>query len=1086
MLLEGALVRELIGFKHLSWDDLASWVSASGIVNTIEGFQGQVAQIVLVSLTRPAQSRLSHSGESNQAVSMLSRASQLLAVFGDWHEAVQTQSTTSPLISSLARWACNKGVHYEVSKAGELLPYLSDRPLSRIATVGDTNWEGIQLLHQPSFSATTVYQPPTTYHSHGSKPVDVSHSEVPAVVSRGNEDGQLVSNDAGYTLTPEDQSNLSMFKAVLRHRVGHRAPIVKLRKVFSSDHPLGTTESLLAYLRKLDDNGQLKGFSLKYIEDWWFLSLTSADATKALADVALKEPRKDSITALLKVIIQNSRTHSIPCNQLEELFPKPFRLFSLESPLHKYVKLLPDIVVHIEDGGRRMLSLAQGVVAARAKALPEPQNVEKSRDRHVQLPSSVPTSTTLNLRVPPPLEHSTISLKSIPVVVSSASTTLVGSIPNDGDTPLLTEQSVVDVTTTILGYRGSGTIGLHELASGLAARQPLYRLESLLSIFRRRQGFSLKRIGKDWYLTLAPPGADSSHIKVDLSGPAYHTGHIKSEELVAVAAMVKSILMQCSGRELPAGNFGNLFPGRDRLFCENLKLSSYLENLPGCSVRRVGDVKILSLAPAAVRSADTTLLAASSSRRYSKLDTLSRPQSPVIALTQPVIKNPAPPVIDSRHILTGDPSYVLMPQDEVAIQLLKIVLMHRMSGSITLEELGSGLARTKLFFGGAKYLLDYTRKLPGFALLKEGDNWYLSLAPSDASSCRNEVSIDAVPALPNEIESATALFKLILEQSPNQTIDIDLLDSLFPLHNRRFAKECRLYEYIQKLPVFQLSKQRGKQILSLTLPEVCTADEAPPAVDLPSFASEPSAQGNIITDNGSLTSLLTAVSHEQPQSNQPVEQAPQSSTAVIECLTGDPSYTLTAEDVDNARLIESFLRKRKSGSVSVELLEHMFPDDDRVFAQGLNLVDYFRLLPGFVLCLVGETMSLTLAPPATETVHPTTKPATTHVVALCREPTRALAKYYHSISAIIPYRLPVYGIAKRTLYTTAKYIAVQYVPLIAWYASTGASCSLPLTGILGRNDVWSKVSLSNLVRPPAVPSLVPVRGLLKVLRRGLR
>ena len=1078
--LEAALVHELAAFRSISQEDLTSWVSSAGLVSNVGGFQGQVAEIVLVLLAGPTHSHSSHVSERNRAMIMLSSASQLLVILGDWCNAVGTQSASAPLISTLARWACDKGVLYDVSEVGELLPCLSDRSPSKMAKPGDANWDEIRLLHQPSFSATTVYQPPSPYHSHGSKPVDVPHSEVPAVVSRGNEDGQLVSNDAGYTLTPEDQSNLSMLKAVLRYRVGHRAPVVKLRKTFSSDHPLGTTESLLAYLSKLDDNRQLKGFSLKYIDEWWFLSLVSADA-------ALTEPSKESVATMFKAIIHNRNTYVASFDALESLFPKPFRLFSPDLRLHKYAEQLPELVVR-KVGGRRMLSLAPEVAVADTKpTLPAPQHVEKSRDRHVQLPSSVPTSTTLNPRVPPPFEHSTRSLKSIPVVVPSATATSVGnrSIPNDGVTPRLTEDLVVSTITTILSYRRSGAITLHEVASGLASRQPLYRRESLLNIFRDRPGFSLKQIGEDMYLSLDPSGADSTDTKVS---SAYHPRHTQSEELIEVAAMLTSILKQCSGAEICIDHLGSLFSSRERLFGKNLSLTEYLQQLSGFALKRNGDKWFISLGPAENGATSLPKSPNVSEERPPRLTTWHRSQSPLTALahTQPAITSPAP---GSMLVLTGDASYVLTPQDETAVHFFKMILGHRLSGSITLEELGSGLARTR-FFGGASYLLDYIRKLPGFALCKEGDDWCLFLAPSDETSHSNDLSIDAASTLSKEAEaeSATALFKLYLKQCINQTSGLDVVDSMFPQHNRRFGKESSLYEYFQKLPEFQLSTQRGKQILSLTLPEVGTAEELHSAVDLLStVASSPSVHGNIIADNDSLASVLTDISHDQSQNNQPIEQVlPTSSTAVSDYLTGDPNYTLTAEDVDTMRLIDSFLRKRRSGSVSVELLEHMFPDDDRVFAQGLNLVDYFRLLPGFVFCQVGETMSLTLAPPATETVHPTTKPATTHVVALCREHTRDLAKYYHSISAIIPYRLPVYGIARRTLYTASKYIAVQSMPLIARYTSTGASSSLPLTGILARNDVGCKASLSTLVRPPAVPSLVPVRGLLKVLRRGLR
>ena len=920
--------------------------------------------------------------ERSKTIVMLSKASQLLAIFGNWYRAVYSynHSTTAPLLSSLARWACDEGVLYEVSEPGELLPYVPERVTSKLVKVPNALGIG---QHDEQLTNTPVWP----------------HSDV---VSGIDVDDYIIQSSI---LTPDDE-NLGLFRSILLYWVGHRAPVSCITKAFSNDHILGTAASLLAYLRTLDASGQLNGLTLDCIGRTWYLSLAfvNADSCPGMEHVAYpQEPDKNTIAALFKSIIQNSGTHMITFNRLEIIFSKTHRLFSRGTSLLKYVRFMPGFEIS-ERGPQWVLLLASDASAV---------NVHTGVSASSHAVKSVCNGAT--------------QLPSSSVTLTSAATS---PIPGSG-TPELAEELVASLVTLIISYRRSGVVGVHELASGLASRQPLYRQESLLRIFCDRPGFSLKQVGENRYISLVLSGADSIDSSVTY---AYKAGRTPSEELVVVAGMFKFILEQCSGGTIVTSTLSQLFPKHDRLFGKDIlsPQKCQLQQLPGLTARKVGSKYVLALVSPTVETGLTSLPdSLTVAEEMTKLKTWRRSQSssPVLPLTQLIAPTVSTALVDdSTLVLTGDPSYVLTAQDETAVQLFRAILAHRKSHTSTLRELGWGLARSE-FFGGAVDLLGYIRKLPGFALFKEGDNWCLVLAPSDATSSNNE-STYVTPTLSNQVESVTALFKLYLRQCPDQVTPIDVLGLMFPRRDRLFGENLPLSSYLQQLPEFQLTKKGDKHILSVALersaagkisvdtpsgldeklskPKVWTRPVSPSALvaDKPlifpvkqpaSLVLVPelalvSPQDKVKQPGKAVLSQVPSVEatapsvHEVPNVSDmkppkiktwrrsqfsspvfPLTQliAPTVSTALVDdstlVLTGDPSYVLTAQDETAVQLFRAILAHRKNHMITLDELGKGL-EGSMLYGGAVFLHDYTRKLPGFAHALVGDNWCLVLAP----------------------------------------------------------------------------------------------------------------------------
>ena len=799
-------------------------------------------------------------------------------------------------------------------------------------------------------------------------------------------------------LTPDDESNLSLFRSILLFIVDRRAPVRCITKAFSNDHILGTAASLLAYLRNLDASGQLNGLTLDCIGRTWYLSLASfnADSSPGMAHAAYpQEPDKNTIAALFKSIIQNSGTHMITFNRLEIIFSKTHRLFSRGTSLLKYARLMPGFEIS-ESGLEWVLLLASDASAVNMHTgVSVSSHARSVCNGATQLPSSSVTSAAIS------------------------------PIPGSDTPPELAEELVASLVTLIISYRRSGMVGVHELASGLASRQPLYRQESLLRIFCDRPGFSLKQVGENRYISPVPSGADSIDSSVAY---AYHAGRTPSEELVAVAGMFKFILEQCSGGTIATSTLSQLFPRHDRLFGKDIlsPQKCQLQQLPGLTARKVGSKYVLALVSPTVEAGLTSLPdSLTVAEEMPKLKTWRRSHSsfPVLPLTQPISPTVPTALVDgSTLVLTGDPSYVLTARDQTAVQLFRAILAHRKNHTSTLRELGSGLARSE-FFGGAVDLLGYIRKLPGFALVKKGDNWCLVLAPSDATSSNNE-STYVTPTLSNQVESVTALFKLYLRQCPDQVIPIDVLGLMFPRRDRLFGENVPLSSYLQQLPEFQLTKKGDKHILSLALersaagkisvdtpngldeklPKVWTRPVSPSALvadkplifpvkqpaslvlvpeqTLASPQDKMKQPGNaVLSQFPSVVAIAPSV-HELPNMKSPDIKtwrrspstivlpltqpiAPTVPTALVDgstlVLTGDPSYVLTARDQTAVELFRAILAHRKSSMITLEELGKGL-EGSMLYGGAVYLRDYTRKLPGFAHALVGDDWCLVLAP----------------------------------------------------------------------------------------------------------------------------
>ena len=99
-----------LNYRDMDVVELSSWVKSSMIVNTVDSFQGQEADIVFISTVRslanPKLKGLGFAQDQRRANVMLSRSSQLMVIVGDAINAALEQRTPPILLPSMSNW-CN-------------------------------------------------------------------------------------------------------------------------------------------------------------------------------------------------------------------------------------------------------------------------------------------------------------------------------------------------------------------------------------------------------------------------------------------------------------------------------------------------------------------------------------------------------------------------------------------------------------------------------------------------------------------------------------------------------------------------------------------------------------------------------------------------------------------------------------------------------------------------------------------------------------------------------------------------------------------------------------------------------------------
>ena len=154
-----------LGYRGWGAVKTIEWVKSSMIVNTVDSFQGQEADIVFVSTVRSLVSDhqlqgLGFAKDQRRANVMLSRASQLMVVVGDaLNMALQQRPhSQSLLIPSLAIWCSDHNSMFEID-AGELkifkLPDTIPRPPRRRPPTPTTALTRVATENQPKKRAAT-------------------------------------------------------------------------------------------------------------------------------------------------------------------------------------------------------------------------------------------------------------------------------------------------------------------------------------------------------------------------------------------------------------------------------------------------------------------------------------------------------------------------------------------------------------------------------------------------------------------------------------------------------------------------------------------------------------------------------------------------------------------------------------------------------------------------------------------------------------------------------------------------------------------------------------------------------------------
>ena len=169
---------------------------------------------------------------------MLSRASKLLAIFGDWENSAGSQASSTPLlIPAMAHWAREKEVLYQVTSTGALVSY------------------------EPSLSAA-VQVASTRAAKKSAVPVSM---KVKATTVKSST--RIATGDRCYTLTADDQLTIALFTSILTERADKKVSLSELGGLYPRENRSWGSLSLLAYTRLLP------GFMLSLQDNMWFLSL---------------------------------------------------------------------------------------------------------------------------------------------------------------------------------------------------------------------------------------------------------------------------------------------------------------------------------------------------------------------------------------------------------------------------------------------------------------------------------------------------------------------------------------------------------------------------------------------------------------------------------------------------------------------------------------------------------------------------------------------------------------------------------------------------------------------------------------------
>ena len=108
----------VLNYRGMNSVELSSWVQSSMIVNTVDSFQGQEADIVFVSTVRslinPKLKGLGFARDQRRATVMLSRSSQLMIIVGDAINAALEQRTPPLLLPSMSYWCSDNNNMFKV------------------------------------------------------------------------------------------------------------------------------------------------------------------------------------------------------------------------------------------------------------------------------------------------------------------------------------------------------------------------------------------------------------------------------------------------------------------------------------------------------------------------------------------------------------------------------------------------------------------------------------------------------------------------------------------------------------------------------------------------------------------------------------------------------------------------------------------------------------------------------------------------------------------------------------------------------------------------------------------------------------
>jgi hypothetical protein len=111
-------------YPNVDHPSLRHRVSSSLVVNTIDSFQGQEADVVLISMARSDNTGLGFAKNQRRANVLLSRASQLMVIFGDAKTLTQGEAITSDkLVPAMAYHASMNNSMFQIVSDTKLEPY---------------------------------------------------------------------------------------------------------------------------------------------------------------------------------------------------------------------------------------------------------------------------------------------------------------------------------------------------------------------------------------------------------------------------------------------------------------------------------------------------------------------------------------------------------------------------------------------------------------------------------------------------------------------------------------------------------------------------------------------------------------------------------------------------------------------------------------------------------------------------------------------------------------------------------------------------------------------------------------------------